>query len=213
MALPRGRPWLVLRNWLVEAGIPGAAQADPDQQLLWETERVRLLFCRPADVVTYVRQGVADMGITGKDVLLEDGDGIYELLDLPGGRWRLSLAVPQGSSPWQEMVARRGSRLRVATSYPTAAITFFGGMGVRPQILKLRGAVELAPAVGLADCIVDMVETGGTLRAHGLVEAEVITPISLRVISNQAAYRWRAEPLSRILQEFTRVREGETGRA
>ncbi len=213
MALPRGRPWLVLREWLMEAGIPGAAQVDPDAQLLWETEHVRLLFSRPADVVTYVRQGVADMGVTGKDVLLEDGDGVYELLELPGGRWRLSLAVPQGSPPWQEMVARRGSRLRVATSYPTATTTFFEGMGVRPQILKLRGAVELAPAVGLADCIVDMVETGGTLRAHGLVEAEVITPISLRVISNQAAYRWRSAALCRVLQAFTRVREGEAGRA
>ncbi len=202
LALPRGRPWTVLRGFLERAGVPGVSDADPDRQLVWESSGYRLLFTRPADVVTYVREGTADLGVTGKDTLLEDSAGVYELEELPVGGWRLSLAQPSQAPPWPTLLARLGDRVRVATSYPVATAAFFGAQGISPQIVRLRGAVELAPVVGMADCIVDMVETGGTLRAHGLIESEVIMPISLRLIGNQRAHRWKREAVADLLQRI-----------
>lgn len=210
MALPRGRPWVSLAPVLQRAGVPGVAGADPERRLVAEQDDARLIFTRPADVVTYVREGVADLGVTGKDVLMEDGVGVLELLDLPLGTWRMSVAVPAAGPSWERLLAERGDALRVATSYPRATAAFFGARGLHPHVVRLRGAVELAAVVGLADCIVDMVETGRTLGEHGLVEAEVVGRISLRLIANQASYRWRAgeiDDLRRGLQAAT-VGEG-----
>ena len=210
LALPRGRPWAVLCPLLARAGVVGALQADPERRLLQEGGGARLLFGRPADIVTYVREGVADAGVTGGDVLLEDGAGVVQLLDLPLGPWRLAVAVPQAGPTWPQLLAERGNALRVATSYPRAAAAFFAARGLAPRIVRLRGAVELAAVTGLADCIVDMVETGRTLAAHGLVEAEAVAPVSLRLIANQASHRWRAGALG-ALQQGLRAALAEEG--
>jgi ATP phosphoribosyltransferase len=199
LALPRGRPWLGLRPLLCRAGVAGAAEADPERQLVTEAAGTRLLFTRPADVVTYVREGVADLGVTGKDVLLEDGAGVVELAELPAGTWRMSLAVRRADLPLQRLLTERGNALRVATSYPVTAAAHFAARGLTPQVIRLRGAVELAAVAGLADCIVDMVDTGRTLRDHGLVEAEVLRTITLRLVANQASHRWKAGPIGTVL--------------
>lgn len=193
LAVPRGRPWVQLAPVLARAGVPGAAAADPERQLVATSGGTRLIFTRPADVVTYVREGVADIGITGKDVLLEDDAGLAELAALPLGAWRLSVAVPAAGPAWSQLLADRGDALRVATSYPRASAVFFAGHGLNPHIIRLRGAVELAVVVGLADCIVDIVDTGGTLKAHGLIEAELVHRVSLRLVANVAAFRWKAQ--------------------
>ena len=198
LALPRGRPWASLAPVLARAGVAGVGGADPERRLVAEEGGTRLIFTRPADVVTYVREGVADLGVTGKDVLLEDGAGVVELLDLPLGSWRMSVAVPASGPPWERLLAERGDALRVATSYPRATAAFFAARGCQPHVVRLRGAVELAAVVGLADCIVDMVETGRTLREHGLVEAEVVGRISLRLIANQASSRWKSAEIDAL---------------
>ena len=198
-ALPRGRPWTQLAPVLARAGVPGVAEADPEHRLVAASGDTRLIFTRPADVVTYVREGVADLGVTGKDVLLEDDEGVAELAELPLGAWRLSVAVPTAGPGWETLLADRGDALRVATSYPRATAAFFAGHGLSPHIIRLRGAVELAVVVGLADCIVDIVDTGGTLRAHGLVEAEVVHPVSLRLVANIAAFRWKGRVIGDLV--------------
>lgn len=211
LALPRGRPWAALGPLLAAAGVPGAAGADPERRLVSEAEGARLLFTRPADVVTYVREGVADAGVTGSDVLWEDGGALVELLDLPLGSWRLSVAVPADGPPWPRLLADRGDALRVATSYPRATSAFFAGRGLAPHVVRLRGAVELAAAVGLADCIVDMVETGRTLGEHGLVESEVIGRVTLRLVAGQASYRWRAQELGGLQARLRAALEARGG--
>lgn len=203
LALPRGRPWVALAPLLRQAGVPGTAEADPERQLVADAGRMRLIFTRPADIVTYVREGVADLGVTGKDVLLEDGVGVAELLDLPLGAWRMAVALRASDGPWPALLAERGNALRVATSYPLTTAAFFARRGLEPQVIRLRGAVELAAVVGLADCIVDMVETGRTLAAHGLVEVELVERISLRLIANPASHRFRARAIDALLQGLT----------
>ena len=205
LVLPRGRPWETLEPLLRRAGVPGVEAADPERQLVVEADGVRLLFTRPADVVTYVREGVADLGVTGKDVLLEDGAGIVELLDLPVGRWRLAVAVPEAGPPWPQLLAQRGEALRVATSYPRAAAAHFAARGLSPHVVRLRGAVELAAVVGLADCVVDMVDTGRTLAAHGLVEAERIADVSLRLVANTVSHRLRHAEMDALVRGLRRA--------
>ncbi len=161
-------------------------------------------------VVPYVREGVAQLGVTGKDVLLEDGTGVLELLDLPVGRWRMSVAAPEATD-WPRLLAERGDGLRVATSYPAATAAFFADRGLNPQVLRLRGAVELAAVVGLADCIVDLVDSGRTLRNHGLREVEVVHPISLRLIGNVAAYRWQAAGVRELCTRLSRSLAADPG--
>lgn len=202
LALPRGRPWAALRVALERAGVPGVAAADPESRLWTVAGGTRLIFTRPADVATYVREGVADAGVTGKDVLLEDGDGLVELLDLPLGTWRMSLAVPAGVA-WPELAAERGDTLRVATSYPVLTARYFAAQGLHPHIVRLRGAVELAPVVGLADCVVDMVETGRTLAAHGLREVERLERVTLRLVCNPASHRWRRAQMDSLVARLT----------
>jgi ATP phosphoribosyltransferase len=207
LALPRGRPWQSLRPLLLRAAVPGVAEADPDARLFAEAGGGRLLFTRPADVVTYVREGVADAGVTGRDVLLEDGDGLVELLELPGRAWRLALAAPNAVS-WPQLLAVRGDALRVATSYPAVTVRHFAARGLRPHVVRLRGGVELAPAVGLADCVVDMVETGRTLAAHGLREVELVERVTLRLVASPSSHRWRRAELADLQQRLQAAAAG-----
>jgi ATP phosphoribosyltransferase len=204
LALPRGRLWADVQARLAAAGLPGVAGLAEDRQLLHEAaDGWRYLLVRPADVPTFVREGVADAGVTGKDVLIEDGEGLYELCDLGVGRSHLAVAAPAAAPPWPALLAARGASLRVATSYPQATRAHFAARGLQPRVIRLRGSVELAPQVNLADCIVDLVETGRTLAANGLVEVERIGPVTARLVANQQAYRWKGADLGQLIARLT----------
>jgi len=162
---------------------------------------LRLIIVRASDVPTYVQYGAADLGVAGKDVLLEHGgDGLYQPLDLRIGRCRMCVAVRRGFD--YAAAVRRGARLRVATKYVTVAREHFAAKGVHVDPIKLYGSMELAPLVGLADAIVDLVSTGSTLRANDLVEVEEIMQISSRLIVNQASLKTRHAALAPLLDRL-----------
>ena len=169
--------------------------ADPD---------LRLIIVRASDVPTYVQYGAADLGVAGKDVLLEHGgDGLYQPIDLGIGRCRMCVATKRGFD--YAAAVRRGARLRVATKYVTIAREHFAAKGVHVDPIKLYGSMELAPLVGLADAIVDVVSTGSTLRANDLVEVEEIMRISSRLIVNQASLKTRHAALAPLLDRLARA--------
>ena len=159
---------------------------------------LRLLIVRATDVPTYVQHGAADLGIAGKDVMLEHGgEGLYQPVDLGIGRCRMCVAAPVGFD--YQRAVRRGQRLRVATKYVNVATRHFARKGVHIDLIKLYGSMELAPLVGLADAIVDVVSTGSTLKANNLVAVEDIMPISARLIVNQAALKMRQAALAPLI--------------
>ena len=167
--------------------------ADPD---------LRLLIVRASDVPTYVQYGGADLGVAGKDVLLEHGaEGLYQPLDLRIGCCRMCVATRVGFD--YPAAARRGQRLRVATKYVTVAREHFAAKGVHVDPIKLYGSMELAPLVGLADAIVDLVSTGSTLKANDLIEVEEIMPISARLVVNQAALKTRYGVLAPLIDRLS----------
>lgn len=156
------------------------------------------LIVRPSDVPTYVEYGGADAGIVGKDVLMEQDSDVYEPLDLGFGACRISVAALRGEGSRD----RLSSKIRVATKYPTITERFFNQRGVPVEIIKLYGSIELAPVVGLADRIVDLVETGSTLKAHDLVEVEVIARSTARFIVNRASLRLKHAPLMELIRKL-----------
>ncbi|MGE0468053.1 MAG: ATP phosphoribosyltransferase [Nitrospira sp.] len=156
------------------------------------------LIVRPSDVPTYVEYGGADAGIVGKDVLMEQESDVYEPLDLGFGACRISVAALQGEGSNH----RLSSKMRIATKYPRITERYFNKRGVPVEIVKLYGSIELAPVVGLADRIVDLVETGSTLKAHDLVEVEVIAKSSARFIVNRASFRLKQEPIMTLLRKL-----------
>jgi ATP phosphoribosyltransferase len=167
---------------------------DPGRRLVVDHDGLRFLFVKDADVPTYVEYGVADCGIAGRDVLLEAGSDVYEPLDLGFGRCRLVVARPRGAR-----VDPRSSTLRVATKYPRVATTYFLERGVSVEVVRLAGSVELAPGLGLSDCIVDVVETGRTMEENGLEQIEEVAASSARFIVNRASYHARREDVGRLL--------------
>ncbi|GMQ76420.1 MAG: ATP phosphoribosyltransferase [Gammaproteobacteria bacterium] len=187
IAISKGRIYREALPLLDAAGIRASDDPESSRKLVLDTNRedLRLLVLRAQDVPTFVEYGAADLGIAGKDVLLEHGgEGLYEPLDLGIARCRLVVA------------ARRGCRIlprrpRVATKYVASTRRFFAAAGVQAEIIKLYGSMELAPIVGLADCIVDLVDTGGTLAANGLVEVEQVCAISSRLIANKASMKMK----------------------
>jgi ATP phosphoribosyltransferase len=187
IAISKGRILIEALPLLDAAGIRPDDEPDSSRKLVLNTNRddVRLLVLRAQDVPTYVEHGAADLGIAGKDVLLEHGgDGLYEPLDLGIARCRMVVAARRG----QEQLPRRP---RVATKYVVSTRRYFAAAGVQAEIIKLYGSMELAPVVGLADCIVDLVDTGGTLAANGLVEIEQVCAISSRLIANKASMKMK----------------------
>ncbi len=206
LALSKGRIFTETLPLLAAAGIVPTLDPERSRQLVIPTNRpdVRLLIVRASDVPTYVQYGGADLGIAGKDVLLEHGGaGLYQPLDLAIARCRLSVAVPQGYD--YHRAVRLGQRIRVATKYVRSAEAHFAAKGVHVDLIKLYGSMELAPLVGLAEAIVDLVSTGATLRANGLVEVETIRDISSRLIVNQAALKIKGAMIEPILQAFERA--------
>lgn len=172
---------------------------------------VRLIIVRATDVPTYVQYGGADLGVAGRDVLIEHGgDGLYQPVDLGIARCRMSVAAPESFD--YAAAVRQGARLRIATKYVTAASRHFAAKGVHADLIKLYGSMELAPLVGLADAIVDLVSTGNTLRANRLAEVETIMPISARIAVNQAALKIkgaRLRPLLERLAEAARMQQAD----
>ncbi|GJL74334.1 ATP phosphoribosyltransferase [Nitrosomonas sp.] len=204
IALSKGRIFDDTAPLLEAAGI--VAQDDPEasRKLIIATNRanVRLVIVRASDVPTYVQYGAADLGIAGKDVLLEHGgDGLYQPLDLNIARCRMMVAVPDGFD--YESAVRQGARLKIATKYLQTAREHFADKGVHVDLIKLYGSMELAPLVGLADAIVDLVSTGSTLKANNLHAVEEIMPISSRLIVNQAALKLKRKTIQPILNAFS----------
>lgn len=202
-ALPKGRIFDEIVPLLRAAGIEPTDDPETTRKLILGTTRpdVRLVLVRASDVPTYVQYGGADLGVVGKDTLLEHGGaGLYQPLDLNIARCRMSVATRSDFD--YGSAVKQGSRLRVATKYTHIARDHFATKGVHVDIIKLYGSMELAPLTGLAEAIVDLVSTGSTLRANDLVEVEQIMKISARLIVNQAALKLKREPLRAVIDAF-----------
>jgi ATP phosphoribosyltransferase len=205
-ALSKGRIFEEALPLLQAMGIKPLESPDQSRKLILPTNRpdLRLLIVRASDVPTYVQYGAADLGIAGSDVLSEQGaEGLVQPIDLGIGRCRMSVAVANDLD--YSSLIRRGARLRVATKYVKTARTHFSAKGIHVDLIKLYGSMELAPLVGLADVIVDLVSTGGTLKANGLKEVETIVDVSARLIVNQAALKTRPESLRPLMETFAQA--------
>ncbi len=206
LALSKGRIFDETLPLLKAAGIEVLEDAETSRKLILSTNHadLRVVIVRASDVPTYVQYGGADLGVTGKDTLIEHGgQGLYQPLDLKIAKCRISVAV-RADFDYASAV-KQGSRLRVATKYVGIAREFFAAKGVHVDLIKLYGSMELAPLTGLADAIVDLVSTGGTLRANHLVEVERIMDISSRLVVNQAALKLKQGPIRRLIDAFARA--------
>ena len=206
IALSKGRIFDETAPLLKAAGITAAEDPERSRKLILATDRadVRLIIVRASDVPTYVQYGAADLGIAGKDVLQEhSGAGLYQPLDLNIARCKMMVAT-RTDFDYAGMV-RRGARLKVATKYMQTAREHFAAKGMHVDLIKLYGSMELAPLVGLADAIVDLVSTGKTLLANNLVAVEEIAPISSRLIVNRAAFKLKRGLLQPIIDSFAKA--------
>jgi ATP phosphoribosyltransferase len=203
LALSKGRIFDETLPLLKAAGIEVAEDPEKSRKLIIGTNRddVRVVLVRASDVPTYVQYGGADLGVTGKDTLIEHGgSGLYQPLDLKIAQCRMSVAT-RADFDYANAV-RQGSRIRVATKYTLTARQHFADKGVHVDVIKLYGSMELAPLTGLADAIVDLVSSGNTLKANHLVEVEEIMKISARLVVNQAALKLKREPIRAIIDAF-----------
>jgi ATP phosphoribosyltransferase len=203
LALSKGRIFDEVLPLLARAGIEVGEDPEASRKLILPTNRdgLRVVLVRASDVPTYVQHGGADLGVAGKDVLMEfDGDGLYQPLDLGIAKCRLSVATRDDFD--YAAAVRQGSRIRVATKYTRSARQHFADKGVHVDLIKLYGSMELAPLTGLADAIVDLVSSGGTLRANHLVEVEKVVDISARLIVNQASLKLDREPMRALIDAF-----------
>ena len=206
IALSKGRIFEETLPLLAAAGITPLEDPESSRKLIIETNRadVRLIIVRASDVPTYVQYGAADLGIAGKDVLNEHGgQGLYQPLDLQIARCRMMVAVRDGYDYAARVQA--GARIRVATKYVNAAREHFANKGVHIDLIKLYGSMELAPLVGLSDVIVDLVSSGNTLKANGLIAVEEISQISSRLVVNQAALKLKRELIQPVIDSFSRA--------
>ncbi|MER2512483.1 ATP phosphoribosyltransferase [Nitrosomonas ureae] len=204
IALSKGRIFDDTAPILNAAGIKALDNPETSRKLILSTNRanVRLIIVRASDVPTYVQYGAADLGIAGKDVLLEHGGaGLYQPLDLNIARCRMMVAAPEDFD--YDSAVRQGARLRIATKYVQTAREHFAAKGVHVDLIKLYGSMELAPLVGLADAIVDLVSSGSTLKANHLKAVEEIMAISSRLIINQAALKLKRDAIQPVLDAFS----------
>lgn len=187
IALPKGRLGKTVYDMLARAGYPCPELLEDNRKLMFENPEagVRYFWVKPSDVSVYVERGAADMGVAGSDILREYMPEVYELADLGVGRCRMAAAAPRGF----EYPAHR--TVRVATKFPNIASRYYAEQGRDIDIIKLNGSIEIAPLLGLSDVIVDIVETGKTLKENGLEAFEDIMPISARLIANKAAFQFK----------------------
>ena len=206
IALSKGRIFDETAPLLARAGIRPKGDPETSRKLVLGTNRrdLRLIVVRASDTPTYVQHGGADLGIAGRDVLAEHGgEGLYQPLDLGIARCRMMVAVRKGFD--YAGAVRQGARLRVATKYLQTTREFFAAKGVHVDLIRLYGSMELAPILGLADAIVDLVSTGKTLKANKLVAVEEIMPVSARPIVNEAALKTRRALLQPLIDAFARA--------
>jgi ATP phosphoribosyltransferase len=209
IALSKGRIFTETLPLLAAAGIVPAEDPETSRKLILATSApgVSVVIVRASDVPTYVQHGAADLGVAGKDVLLEHGGaGLYQPLDLEIGRCRMSVATKRGFD-WAGTV-QRGARIRVATKYVTTAREHFAMKGMHVDLIRLYGSMELAPLCGLADAIVDLISTGNTLKANDLVEVETIMPISSRLIANPASLKLKRDRVQPLLDAIGKAVAG-----
>lgn len=197
IAMPKGRIYKKAAALFREAGLNLPEDLDESRKLIIPIPELNMEFimAKPVDVPTYVEYGVTDLGIVGKDVLVEDNRDVYELLDLGIARCRMSVI---GLPDWKPTL-----HPRVATKYPLTASKYFRERGQQVEVIKLNGSIELAPLIGLADRIVDMVETGTTLRENGLVEMEKIFDITSRLIANRVSYRMKSDAVQSLCDRLS----------
>ena len=203
IAIAKGRMQRDALELLRRAGVSVSAEALASRRLAVEDEerRFRFVFVKPSDVPVYVEHGIADCGVVGRDVLLETEADVLQPLDLKIARCRIAVAAKEGAQ-----VTRAGV-LHVATKYPRVAAAHFGSRGVPVEIIELSGSVELAPVLGLADCIVDLVETGRTLAENGLRVVETITDSTARLVVNRASFQLKATAVGALVESLARAVE------
>lgn len=202
IAMPKGRIYSEACKCLEKAGIVMPVEEEASRKLIMmsEDKQIRVILSKPVDVPTYVEYGAADIGIAGKDVLLESGREVYEMLDLKISVCHLAVATLPGQ-------ARHVYMPRVATKYPTIAMKYFKQKGEQVEIIPLNGSIELAPLVGLADRIVDIVSSGRTLEENGLLETAILEPITSRLIVNPVSYRLKKSVIDKMIQSIKAVVE------
>lgn len=198
IALPKGRLGDKVYDMLAAIGYDCPGYYDESRKLVFESpeKNVRYLLVKPSDVAIYVEHHAADVGIVGKDILLENKSDVYELLDLNIGKCRMAVAAPE------DYIEDTDRTLRVATKYVNVAKDFYAKKNRDIQIIKLNGSIELAPILGLTDVIVDIVETGGTLRENNLKVIEEFQDISARFIANKTSFKFENEMISKMLREL-----------
>ena len=209
IALSKGRIYEETKPLLEAAGVVPAEDPETSRKLILPTGKpgVRVIVVRASDVPTYVQYGAADLGVAGRDLLIEHGGrGLYQPLDLGIARCRMMVAVPEDFD--YPAAVRKGARLRVATKYIQTAREHFAAKGVHVDLIKLYGSMELAPLVGLADAIVDLVDTGGTLRANRLKAVEEILAVSSRLIVNPASMKVKRAQVLPVIDAFERATRG-----
>ncbi|WP_163328142.1 ATP phosphoribosyltransferase [Desulfurobacterium thermolithotrophum] len=203
IALPKGRLLKDAVKFLKEAGIDASETLKETRKLIFEWENYRFILVKPMDVPTYVYYGTADIGIAGKDVIEEKGYNLYEPLDLGFGGCRLSVAEPENIEEPYDI--EKLSFIKVATKYPKITDRYFRSKGIHPEIIVLYGSVELAPLVGLSDRIVDLVQTGTTLRANGLKEVDTILYSTARLIVNKASLKTKYSVIKPIVDKIKAI--------
>jgi len=208
IAVSKGRIFKDAMPLLAALDIYPTEAPETTRKLILETNRpeVKIIIVRATDVPTYVEYGAADIGIAGKDVLLEyDGNGLYEPLDLKIAQCKMVVAELKDSGNSQERERNQSGRKRIATKYVNITRNYFASQGQQVEVIKLYGSMELAPVLGLADQIVDLVDTGNTLKANGLVKVEIITDISSWLIVNKGAMKMKNDLIKPMIEKLTEV--------
>ncbi len=209
IALPKGKLFGPSAGLFARLGYKADGLSEDSRKLVIANDalKIRFIITKPVDLPTYVEYGAADIGIIGKDVLLEETKDVYELLDLKFGGCRMMVAVPAAIK--QEKLSDY-AHMRAATKYPRIAERFFRNLGIQVEIIKLNGSIELAPMVGLAEMIVDLVETGRTLRENNLLEVAEVAPITARFIANRVSFKMKFDRIHKLVEELkTMVESGD----
>ncbi|MBO4779845.1 MAG: ATP phosphoribosyltransferase [Selenomonadaceae bacterium] len=203
IALPKGKLFNLSADLLAKVGYTAEGLSEKSRKLIITNEAARLKFIitKTADVPTYVEYGAADIGIIGKDVVLESGKDVYELLDLGFGKCRLMMAVPKNK---KRARLEDYDHTRVATNFPRIAESFFAAQGMQMEYIKLNGSIELAPIIGMSESIVDIVETGTTLRENNLEEIVTIMNATARLIANRVSYKLKFERINSLVDGLSK---------